>query len=35
MFGWVRNSRITAVLGIEIAVVHPNANLLYQNSENN
>jgi hypothetical protein len=35
MFGWVRNSRIIVVFGIEIAVVYSNANLLFQNSENN
>jgi hypothetical protein len=35
MFGWVRNSRIATVLGIGITVVHPNANPLFRNSENN
>jgi hypothetical protein len=34
MFGWVGNSRITIVLGIGITIMYPNANLLFQNSEN-
>jgi hypothetical protein len=29
MFEWASNSRITVVLGIGIAVVYPNANLLF------
>jgi hypothetical protein len=35
MFGWVRNNRIAIVLGIGIAVVYPNTNLLFRNSKNN
>jgi hypothetical protein len=35
MFGWARNNRIAAVLGIRIVVVYPNTNLLFRNSENN
>jgi lipoprotein signal peptidase len=34
MFGWARNSRIAVVFGIGIVIMHPNANLLFQNSEN-
>jgi hypothetical protein len=26
MFGWARNSKIVAILGIKIIVVHPNTN---------
>jgi hypothetical protein len=35
MFGWARNNRIIVVFGIEIALVYPNTNLLFQNSKNN
>jgi hypothetical protein len=34
-FGWLENSEIVVVLEIEIAMVQPNANLLFRNSENN
>jgi hypothetical protein len=33
MFGWARNSIMTVVFEIEIAVVYPNTNLLFRNSE--
>jgi high-affinity Fe2+/Pb2+ permease len=35
MFGWDKNSRIVAVIGIEITVVYLNVYLLFRNSENN
>jgi hypothetical protein len=35
MFGWHENSGITAVLGIGIATVQLNTNMLFQNNENN
>jgi hypothetical protein len=34
MFGCARKSKITIVLGIGIAIVYPNANLLFRNIEN-
>jgi hypothetical protein len=33
-FGWHKNSKIVIVLEIKIAVLYPNANLLFRNSEN-
>jgi hypothetical protein len=35
MFGWHENSEIADVLGIEIANVQLNTNMLFQNNENN